>query len=125
MSEDIEGKWWVSDSEEWFSCGPFDSREDAISEGREVYPQERFYVGQSAHLLNLAKPDIDAMLERLDEEMSEYVSFDGPLIELSKENTQKLEDIVSQFLRDNATITNFSIPNAELIEAEEEANDPD
>jgi len=117
MSSDYEGKWWVSFTEEWFTSGPFNSRDDAISEGKAMYPDEPFYIGQSTHLLNLRKPCIESMLERLENDLWDCTSFDdGPLIELSKENEQKLQEIVCQFLRDNAAIKNFSVQNTERIE---------
>lgn len=120
MSSDYDGKWWVSQNEEWFTNGPCNTRDDAISEGRAMFPDEPFYVGESTHLLNLRKPCIESMLERLENDLWDCTAFDdGPLIDLSKENEQKLQEMVCQFLRDNAAIKNFSIQNPERIEGAE------
>ena len=40
----MKGKWGYSTNEEWYT-GSFDTREDAIAEGRE-YGSSRFWVGQ-------------------------------------------------------------------------------
>lgn len=87
-----------------------------IAERKRKDQNEPFYVGESTHLLNLRKPCIESMLERLENDLWDCTAFDdGPLIELSKENEQKLQEIVCQFLRDNAAIKNFSIQNPERI----------
>lgn len=49
----LMGKWFISQNEENFSGVCFDSRDEAIAEGRELYDGEPFFVGKAAHPLDL------------------------------------------------------------------------
>ena len=45
MSKDLNGKWSISRDEESY-LGVFDSAEEAITEGRSLYGERRFWIGQ-------------------------------------------------------------------------------
>ena len=45
----LMGKWFISQNEENFSGVCFDSRDEAIAEGRELYDGEPFFVGKADH----------------------------------------------------------------------------
>lgn len=114
---DYAGKWWISQNEEWFSNGPFDSKEAAICEGRAMYADEGFWVAESVNFLELISPNIDSMLQNLEEQIFEVSSVeDGPQIELSKEDQIELQDVVKKFLKERARISNFAIGHTEWVQ---------
>ena len=114
------GKFYISQNEEWFSQGPFSSREDAISEGKAVYAQESFYVGRSVAALDLVTPDIDGLIENMECNIYDHVSFDdGPVLELSEDRKAELQKIVEDFIRQHASVTVFAIIDVEEIHPEE------
>ena len=39
-----KGFWWAGSNEEWFTEGPFDSREEAIQEGHKAFLHDGFYI---------------------------------------------------------------------------------
>lgn len=120
MNKNFTGKWWISQNEEWFSTGPFDSKKDAISEGRAIYGDEGFWVAESVNFLDLVSPDIDLMLEKLEERIWEISNVeDGPQIELSKDDHNELQDIVKKFLISRATINNFAISHTQWIDGQD------
>lgn len=57
-------RWYAGSSEEWFGSGPFDSREEAISEGRSLWPDRAFFfVGRAGEYKPFTRDYVEELLE--------------------------------------------------------------
>lgn len=58
------GKWCISQNEEYFSSGEFDSKEEAIIEGREQYDGEDFYIAEET-LIEMSDLHVDVAVSHM------------------------------------------------------------
>lgn len=101
LGDVLDYKWWAGRDEEHFSLGPFDTREQAIDEGRsEFYDDE----GPGFHIIEAAKRLLDVskfmsaaqfvenLLERVDEDIiDEHGNEDGdPMLDPTPEQEKDL-----------------------------------
>jgi len=66
MSESGKGKWWAGSTEERFNHGPFDTREEAISEMRQEYEgddDKPFFIGVQGDYTPFSRDFVEELLE--------------------------------------------------------------
>ena len=107
------GSWCISQSEDRFSLSGYASRESAIAEGTSCYGGASFYIGQVAHPLDTVKPDVNLLLENLDERIWDACGGDDQTISLSVDNTNELRKVIEEFLRDKAKFHWYLMDNVE------------
>ena len=60
---DKSEQWYAGSNEEWFNMGPFESRDEAISEGRNCWPDRHFFIGQAGEYHPFSRDYVEEMLE--------------------------------------------------------------
>ena len=118
-------QFYISSNEEWFSEGPFDSREDAIVEGRNQYPGEHFYVAERVYYQPFSRDYVEEIRELEQDDVYDECGSGAadnwpPTISGSKRDAiisanEKIRAIMLD-LFGNPTV--FTVENCERIEAE-------
>ena len=94
---DLNGKWTFAAHEEDHSpiIDWFETKEEAIEEGKNVYDKESFIVTQ-LKLINLPSPDVISVLEKLEEDYINSICVDenllSPFDNITKEGREWLQD---------------------------------
>ena len=119
--------WWAGDNDEFFSCGPYKTREGAIADGQATFCGEGFHIVEARHAeycMPAAEDVIGMMLEH-----SEVMYEDEPDVVGSKEVVKaaeaELDALLAGWLKKHVGI--FSKPtlfdgtrNREFIPAQPE-----
>ncbi len=79
MSE-TNWKWYVGYSEEEFTSGPYDTRDEAVQIARDEYEGGWIIEAHKSPLSLAAHFDVEDFLERAEEEVCEYSNPDGETI---------------------------------------------
>ena len=124
----INGKWVYAKREEDYVAiyEWFDTKEEAIKEGRTIYENESFIVAQLKSI-DLPTPDVISFLEKLEEEYIYDVDADVDVTlfdNISEENKEWLQDQLDLLMRrfydkEKITSTYFNFINIEHIQGEE------
>jgi hypothetical protein len=56
-------EWWAGSNDEWLSQGPFKSRDEALSEGRNIWPDSHFFIGRSGTYTPFRRDFVEELLE--------------------------------------------------------------
>lgn len=107
------GQWCHSQSE--LFTGNLDTREDAIADGLEFYEGENFKIGRVVHALDAVAFPIDSLLENLEVAICDVNGFEGQIIELSRDRTEELAEMIKAFLREHATFNSHAVENIEEL----------
>lgn len=105
--ENKNWKWWAGRDEERYTEGPFECREDAVSEGRSAFGDDvGFYVLEAVQEspIDLSRYiDVDDLLERMVESVDENCSDpDGDSVtdgEWNREQEKDLEAMLKETVR--------------------------
>lgn len=120
-----KGEWWGGINEEWFNCGPFESREQAVDELRGTYGDHGFWVGVQGEYHPFSRDFVEELLELeacdVDDECGPSASDNWPpridrKSEEYKEANRKIRAILVELCGDCEV---FPIENSEHIEASE------
>ena len=124
----LNGKWVYAKREEDYIpiCEWFDTKEEAINEGKNIYAEESFIVAQ-LDLIDLPTPDVISFLENLEEEYMYDVDVDVDFSlfdNISEENKEWLQDqlnlLMTRFYEKEKIKSNyFHFINIEHIQKEE------
>lgn len=120
MSEE----YYISNNEEWFSDGPYPTREAAIAEGRAGY-KDGFFLGRKGKSAKEIISKIDMageILEHVETQVYDEIASDDPVVELSSEQSAELNKLIFDFLvSKNAIRDTFAVVACEQIYPESEA----
>jgi hypothetical protein len=114
-------EWYITQNEEWFNDGPYDTKEDAILEGTASYSGEPFFVGKrrDINVLWTGEDIVDTLYERLQDQVYEECGSDAAdnwperkSKEATKEAGEKIRAIIIE-LYGKPTV--FAIADSEQI----------
>lgn len=107
------GQWCHSQGDQF--TGNLNTREDAIADGLEFYEGENFKIGQVVHALDAVAFPIESLLENLEVAIYDVTGFEEQIVELSKERTAELAEMIKAFLREHATFNSHAVENIEEL----------
>lgn len=119
------GKWTFSSNEEYFNHGEyFETKAEAIEAGKDYYGDDCIYVGQVEEVGLGVCVDVSAILEHINESMSDEVGSDVAndyLMDTKQEDDDELEkelqDVIIKWIkRHGYEPTFFSVVNIEKVE---------
>lgn len=126
---DLNGKWTFAAHEEDHSpiIDWFETKEEAIEEGKNVYDKESFIVTQ-LQTIDLPTPDVISFLEKLEEDYIYDVDADIDVTlfdNISEENKEWLQDQLDLLMRrfyekEKIKSNYYSFINIEHIQGEDE-----
>lgn len=111
-------KWCTSSDGEHYNGEPFNTKEDAISDGKLVYGGDDFYVGQIVQIYSSQLFDVDWMLDSMNERAQDEAGDAGEdyLCDVTKEQKEDLEKTLEKWFKKNGLEpTFFGIENEEKI----------
>ena len=125
---DLNKKWTFAANEEDYSpiIDWFETKEEAIEEGKNVYDKESFIVTQ-LKLINLPSPDVISVLEKLEEDYINSICVDenllSPFDNITKEGREWLQDqldlLIGRFYEKEKIESNYyEFYNIEHIQGE-------
>lgn len=93
--------WWAGTSDEYMNIGgPYDTREEAIAEGRAHQEGERFYILRAA-LMSWAAPDASHVLDNfVDDNIDAFFEGDFPGFDGGKEAEKAAEADLQKVLNE-------------------------
>lgn len=124
----LNEKWTFAANEEDYSSiiDWFETKEEAIEEGKNVYDKESFIVTQ-LKLINLPSPDVISVLEKLEEDYINSICVDenllSPFDNITKEGREWLQDqldlLIGRFYEKEKIESNYyEFYNIEHIQGE-------
>ena len=121
-----EGKWTFSRSEEHYNeMEYFESKAQAIEEGKEYFEGDKFYVGQVKECGLGVLVDVSSILEHINvnmvdevgEHAEDYLAYTET--EHDKELEQEIQDVITKWIeRHEYQPTFFKVVNIEAVEVE-------
>ena len=113
------GQWCHSQSDRFH--GFFDTRDQAIDDGRLFYDGEAFKVGVITHPMDMVSVDVDTLLDNLEVNLFDQIGYEDQIIELSKDKRTELQVLIEEFLRREATFNSGGVTQIEDVPAGEGA----